>query len=206
MAKVTDPQGKRSVEYAALTKGQQLTQDASGGRSADSGGELEGGGTIRAKSRWARFCDGKASLSVGPEVAGHAVRQGAAAAGVRRDAGFGGLRKKPSRWARPSCATATLWESRLPVRSSAAAAVAAIHAEWKSEPQPSNKELFDYLRKNTAEGNDPTGDGDRLRRGLSGSGAEFCRSPAAADLHRVLHRARSARTARCAGEVGRRSV
>jgi isoquinoline 1-oxidoreductase len=43
----------------------------------------------------------------------------------------------------------------------ATTAVAAIHAEWKSEPQPSSKELFDYLRKNTAEGNDPTGDGDR---------------------------------------------
>ena len=39
----------------------------------------------------------------------------------------------------------------------AAAAVAAIHAEWKSEPQPSSKELFDYLRKNTDEGKDPTG-------------------------------------------------
>ena len=39
--------------------------------------------------------------------------------------------------------------------------VAAIHAEWKSEPQPSSKELFDYLKKNTDEGKDPTGDGDR---------------------------------------------
>ena len=43
----------------------------------------------------------------------------------------------------------------------AAAAIAAIHAEWKSEPQPSSKELFDYLRKNAVEGKDPTGDGDR---------------------------------------------
>jgi CO/xanthine dehydrogenase Mo-binding subunit len=43
----------------------------------------------------------------------------------------------------------------------AKAAHAAVHAEWKSEPQPSNKELFDYLRKNTTEGTDPTGDGDR---------------------------------------------
>ena len=43
----------------------------------------------------------------------------------------------------------------------AASAIDAIHAEWKSEPQPSNKELFDYLRKNTTEGKDPTGDGDR---------------------------------------------
>ena len=44
----------------------------------------------------------------------------------------------------------------------ATVAVAAIRAEWKSDPQPSSKELFDYLRKNTAQGKDPTGDGDRF--------------------------------------------
>ena len=33
-----------------------------------------------------------------------------------------------------------------------AAAIAAIHAEWKSEPQPSGKELFDYLKKNHGRG------------------------------------------------------
>jgi isoquinoline 1-oxidoreductase len=32
----------------------------------------------------------------------------------------------------------------------AKAALDAIKAEWKEEPQPSNKELFEYLRKNTA--------------------------------------------------------
>ena len=47
----------------------------------------------------------------------------------------------------------------------AAAAIGAIHAEWKSDPQPSNKELFDYLRKNTVEGKDPTGDGERFDKG-----------------------------------------
>ncbi len=47
----------------------------------------------------------------------------------------------------------------------ATAAVAAIQAEWKSEPQPSSKELFDYLKKNTEDGSDPTGDGDRFDTG-----------------------------------------
>jgi nicotinate dehydrogenase subunit B len=47
----------------------------------------------------------------------------------------------------------------------AAAAVAAIHADWKSEPQPSNKDLFDYLKKKTDEGTDPFGDGDRFDLG-----------------------------------------
>jgi isoquinoline 1-oxidoreductase len=40
-----------------------------------------------------------------------------------------------------------------------ASAVAAVHAEWKPVPQPSSKGLFEYLKKNPAEGND--GDGDR---------------------------------------------
>ena len=44
----------------------------------------------------------------------------------------------------------------------AVAAAAVIQAEWKSEPQPSGKELFDYLKKNTEEGTDP----DRGRRPL----------------------------------------
>jgi nicotinate dehydrogenase subunit B len=39
----------------------------------------------------------------------------------------------------------------------ASQAAAAIHAEWKSEPQPSHKELFDYLRKNEIDAEDPTG-------------------------------------------------
>jgi isoquinoline 1-oxidoreductase len=42
-----------------------------------------------------------------------------------------------------------------------AAAIASIHAEWKSEPQPSSTELFDYLKKNTDDGTDRSGDGDR---------------------------------------------
>ena len=42
--------------------------------------------------------------------------------------------------------------------------LAAIHADWKSEPQPSSKELFDYLEEDCYEGKDPTGEGDRYRR------------------------------------------
>ena len=47
----------------------------------------------------------------------------------------------------------------------ASRAVAAIHAEWKAEPQPSNKELFEYLKKTATEGNDPTGDASRYEVG-----------------------------------------
>jgi nicotinate dehydrogenase subunit B len=39
-----------------------------------------------------------------------------------------------------------------PTSALATNAAAAIHAEWKSEPGPSNKELFDYLKKNQVHG------------------------------------------------------
>ena len=61
--------------------------------SSDSGCELEGGGSIGAQSGWARLCDGQASVSVRPEIAGHALRQGAAAPFIWRDIAFGGLAK-----------------------------------------------------------------------------------------------------------------
>ena len=47
----------------------------------------------------------------------------------------------------------------------ASRALSAIRAEWKAEPQPSNKDLFDYLKKNPVEGKDPTGDGSRYETG-----------------------------------------
>src|SRR5262249_4774164 len=52
-----------------------------------------------------------------------------------------------------------------PTADLASAAIAALHAEWKSQPQPSSKDLFDYLKKTAAAGEDPTGDGDRFETG-----------------------------------------
>jgi nicotinate dehydrogenase subunit B len=45
----------------------------------------------------------------------------------------------------------------------ASSAAAAIHAEWKSEPQPSSKDLFEYLKKNTEKA-EPD-DEDRIETG-----------------------------------------
>jgi isoquinoline 1-oxidoreductase len=43
----------------------------------------------------------------------------------------------------------------------ASCAVKAIRAEWKTEPQPSGKDLFEYLKKNVVEDEDPTGNASR---------------------------------------------
>jgi nicotinate dehydrogenase subunit B len=47
----------------------------------------------------------------------------------------------------------------------AANAINAIKAEWKAHPQPANKDLFDYLRKTAAAGNDAGGDSSRYETG-----------------------------------------
>src|SRR5262249_41265755 len=52
-----------------------------------------------------------------------------------------------------------------PTTAQASAAIAAIHAEWKEQSQPSSKELFDYLKKGAAQGNEPSGDEDHFETG-----------------------------------------
>jgi len=158
--KITDSGTKRSVDYASLTKGQQLTQTvgpdtalipATNWRVAgESAPKVDGRDFVTGKHRYpsdqkqpdmlygkivrpAAF--GATLLSVDTQKA---EQMGAT---VVHDGNFVGV--------------------AAPSTEAAEAAALAIHAEWKADPQPSSKELFDYLRKNTTEGSDPTGDGDR---------------------------------------------
>ena len=158
--RISDSQGNRAVEYAALMKGQQLTETLPAedplipavnwtvaGQSAP---KVDGRDFVTGRHRYPsdqKLPDmfyGKilrppafdASLvSIDTQKA---EQMGAV---VVHDGNFVGV-------AAPSSELATV-------------SLAAIHTEWKSEPQISNKELFDYLRNNTVEGKDPTGDGDR---------------------------------------------
>ena len=163
-AKVTDPQTNRSVEYAALLKGQQLTQAipaedplipaASWKVAGQSTHKVDGRDFVTGRHRYPSdqklpdMLHGKllrppsfnaTLLSIDSQKA---EQMGAV---VVRDGNFVGV----------AAASAQL----------ASAAVAAIHAEWKSEPQPSNKDLFDNLRKDATAGDDPTGDGDTYQTG-----------------------------------------
>lgn len=162
--KITDPRTNRSLEYAALTKGQQLAQTlpaedplipaAKWKVAGQPAGKVNGREFVTSAHRYPsdqKLPDmffgkvlrppafGATLVSVDTKTA---EQMGAT---VVRDGDFVGV-------AAPTSELAT-------------AAVAAIHAEWKSEPQISNKELFDYLKHNPSEGNDPTGDGDRYDTG-----------------------------------------
>jgi len=161
---VTNPQNNRSVEFAKLTKGQQLTQTVAddiplipatnwkvAGQSAP---KVDGREFVTGRHRYPSdqklpdMLYGKVlrptsfNATVVLVDAQKAEQMGAT---VVHDGNFVGVAAQSS--------------------DLATAAVAAIHAEWTSKPQPSGKELFDYLRKNAVEGKDPTGDGDRFDAG-----------------------------------------
>jgi CO/xanthine dehydrogenase Mo-binding subunit len=162
--KVTDPSRNRSIEYAALVKNQQLTQTIPAedplepatqwttlGQSAP---KVDGREFVTGKHRYPsdqklpEMWHGKIlrAPSFGANLVSadlsKAEQMGAIAV---RDGNFVGV-------AAPTLGAAT-------------SALAAVKADWKSEPQPSSQELFEYLKKHPAEGKDPTGDGDRFETG-----------------------------------------
>jgi len=162
--KVTDPPNKRSVEYAALTKGQQLTQTVTPETPLIPAANWKVAGQSALKVDGRDFVTGRHSYPSDQKLPDMLYGK------VLRPPSFGAtLLSLDTQKAEQMGATAVHDGNFVGAAAAstelAAAAIAAIHAEWKSEPQPSNKELFDYLRKNTVEGKDPTGDGDRYDLG-----------------------------------------
>lgn len=162
--RVKDPQNDRSIEYSALLKGQKLTE------------------TLPKEDPLIPAADWKVAGQSTPKVDGRDF-----VTGKHR---FPSDQKLPDmlygKVLRPSAFNATLVSAdtkkaeqmgvtvvkdgnflgvAAPSTQAAEAAMAAIHAEWKSETQISNKELFEYLRKDAAQGRDPTGDGDHFETG-----------------------------------------
>src|SRR5664279_833056 len=150
--RVTDPDTKRSLEYGVLVKGQQLTQTISTedplipaaewtvqGQSLP---KVDGRDFVTGKHRYPsdqklpEMLHGKIlrPTSFGATLVSINTHDAEQIPGVTvvRDGNFVGV--------------------VAPNAEIASRAVAAIRAEWKAEPQPSNKELFEYLKKNaTAE-------------------------------------------------------
>jgi nicotinate dehydrogenase subunit B len=153
--KITDVETKRSVEYGALAKGQQISQNLPAEDALIPAAQWNVSGRALAKVNGRDFVTGKhryPSDQKLPEMLyGKIVRPSSFKATlvtadtreaeqisgvtVVRDGNFIGV-------AAPSQALAT-------------STAKAIKAEWKSESQPSNKELFEYLRKSAAANKDP---------------------------------------------------
>ena len=159
--KITDSQTKRSVEYAALTKGTQLTARLPAEDPLIPATKWTVAGQSAPKVDGRDFVTGKHRYPSDQNLPNMLYGK------VVRPPSFGAtLISVDSQKAEQMGATVVRDGNFVGVAAAstekAAAAILAVHAEWKSEPQPSSKDLFDYLKKNAVQGNDPSGDGDRF--------------------------------------------
>lgn len=162
--KITDPSTGRTVAYADLVKGKQLAQVIPGPDPLIPAAEWKVMGKPLPK------VDGRDFVTGRHQYPSDVKRTGMLYGKVLRPASFG--------------ATLTSFEAHeaevmpgvivardgdfagvaAPSVEAAGRALAAIRAEWKSTPQPSSRELFDYLKKNAAQE-----DGERRSGRESGS-------------------------------------
>src|SRR5450432_3222033 len=144
---VTDPQTKLSLEYAALTKGTQLTASLPAEDPLIPAAKWKVAGQSTPKVDGRNFVTGKHRYPSDQKLPEMLYGK------VLRPPSFGAtLLSVDSQQAEKMGATVVRDGNFVGVAAAssklAADAVAAVQAEWKSEAQPSSKELFEYLRKN----------------------------------------------------------
>jgi nicotinate dehydrogenase subunit B len=159
--KVTDPQTKRSFAYAELTKGTQLTASLPAEDPLIPATKWKVVGQSTPKVDGREFVTGRHRYPSDQKLPDMLYGK------VLRPPSFGATLLSMDAQKAEQMGAAVVHDGNFVGVAAAstelaAAAIAAIHAEWKSEPQPSSKGLFDYLRKNKQEGKDPSGDGDRF--------------------------------------------
>lgn len=146
--RITDTATKKSVEYAALVKGQQLTQSLPAVDPLAPAAEWAVAGQSLPKVDGRDFVTGKHQYPSDQKIAdmlyGKIVRPGS----------FGATLVSVDTLAAEQIPGVTVVHDgnfvgvAAPSEATARAAAAAIRAEWRSDPQPSSKELFEYLKRN----------------------------------------------------------
>ncbi len=169
--KVSDPQNHRSVEYSVLTKGQQLTQllpaedplipAADWKVAGKSVGKVDGRDFVTGRHRFPSD-QNLPNMLYGKVLRPPAFKATLVSADTRPAEQLGATVVRDGNFLGVAASTTQAAE----------AAIAAIHADWKTEPQIANKELFDYLRKDAAQGKDPSGDGDHFETGSVDQGLQ----------------------------------
>jgi nicotinate dehydrogenase subunit B len=162
--KIVDPKSNHSIQYAVLLKGQQITQSISADQPLTPATEWKVAGQPALKVDGRDFVTGKHRYPSDQKLPNMLYGK------VLRQPSFNAtLVSADTKTAEQMGATVVLDGNFVgvaaPSTQAAEAAIAAIHAEWKSEPQISNKELFDFLRKDATQGTDPSGDGDHYETG-----------------------------------------
>ena len=162
--KIGDPKSNRSIEYAALLKGQQITQSISADQPLIPATEWKVAGQPALKVDGRDFVTGKHRYPSDQKLPNMLYGK------VLRPPSFNATLVSADTKKAEQMGAAVVQDGNFvgvaaPSTQAAEAAMAAIHAEWKSEPQISNKELFDFLRKDATQGKDPSGDGDHYETG-----------------------------------------
>ena len=162
--KIVDPKSNRSIEYAALLKGQQITQSISADQPLIPATEWKVAGQPALKVDGRDFVTGKHRYPSDQKLPNMLYGK------VLRQPSFNAIlvsadTKKAEQMGATVVQDGNFVGVAAPSTQAAEAAIAAIQAEWKSEPQISNKELYEFLRKDAAQGKDPSGDGDHYETG-----------------------------------------
>ena len=153
--KITDSASKRSVEYAALVKGKQLTETLPAEDPLIPAAQWTVAGRSLPKVDGRDFVTGKHRYPADQKLPDMLHGK------VLRPPSFGAtLSALDTSEAEKIPGVVVVHDGNFvgvaaPSSEIASRGVAAIRAEWKSEPQISNKELFEYLKKNPVEGNGP---------------------------------------------------
>lgn len=153
--KITDSENKRSVEFAALVKGRQLTETLPADDPLTPAAQWTVAGQPLAKVNGRDFVTGKHRYPCDQKLPDMFYGK------IVRPASFGAtLVSVDTKEAEQIPGVTVVHDGDfIGVAASrpetASRAASAIRAEWKSQPQVSQKELFGYLKKNPAEGSGP---------------------------------------------------
>jgi len=155
--KITDSQSQHSIEYAALVKGQQLTETIPEVDPLVPATEWTVQGKSLPKVDGRDFVTGKHRYPYDQKLPDMLHGK------ILRPPSFGAtLAALDTKAAEKIPGVVVVHDGNFvgvaaPSGEVASHALAAIKAEWKSDPQISNQELFEYLKKNEIGGEDPTG-------------------------------------------------
>ena len=176
--KITDSESKRTVEYAALVKGKQLTETLPAEDPLIPAAQWTVAGQPLPKVNGRDFVTGKHRYPSDQKLPEMLFGK------VLRPASFGAtLSSLNTQDAEKLSGVVVVHDGNFvgvaaPSTEIASRALAAIRAEWKSQPQISSKELFGYLKNNPAEGSGPLDSPFRYETG------SMEKAPASAD-HRL---------------------
>ncbi len=149
--KISDPQLKRSITYAELVQGKQLTQSIPIEEPLTPAAQWTVAGQPIPKVDARDFVTGKHRYPSDQKLPGMIYGKV-----VRPDAFNATLVSAYTSEAAKIPGVTVVRDGNFigvaaPDEATAARAAAAINAQWKSEPQPSNKNLFEYLKNNLLE-------------------------------------------------------